>query len=375
MRVDRRHSARMMGVGMRNQPVVSHEADLWQQPLKVRKSLCGVVVQYSHAVTAPHRLHLRHHAPALVVSVHEFSERGRIVERSTVDEILDVRDEEMAGEIGLFPDWSQALQVTLCAINAERVVGKLFDNKPALLRTVQRDRNIGLPPRQRECPRQGNKLNEQVGMPRGKPAKLAGKKVIPQSIGSADANSARDRLRRSAKVSTDLKEFRLSPLRCGNESLARARQDAAGRTSFDQLSFQFVLEGGELPRHGRMVHAQTPRGTENLTRAGDLQEYADTIPIHRLQFPHNKSTIVLTDVQTLTFRQRGDCADMRNSVCRRTSIHSHVSRIQFSLREGPSAHQGVTKKEIDPSAQTRMPAPSWESTVRDRTLVEGLRRR
>ena len=71
--------------------------------------MCGVVVQYSHAVTAPHRLHLRHHAPALVVSVHEFSERGRIVERSTVDEILDVRDEEMAGEIGLFPDWSQAL--------------------------------------------------------------------------------------------------------------------------------------------------------------------------------------------------------------------------------------------------------------------------
>jgi len=142
-------------------------------------------------------------------------------------------------------------------------------------------------------------------MPRGKPAKLAGKKVIPQSIGSADANSARDRLRRSAKVSADLKEFRLSPLRCGNESLARACQDAAGRTSFDQLSFQFVLEGGELPRHGRMVHAQTPRGTENLTRAGDLQEYADTIPIHRLQFPHNKSTIVLTDVQTLTFRQTG----------------------------------------------------------------------
>src|SRR5882762_11377696 len=113
-------------------------------------------------------------------------------------------------------------------------------------------------------------------MPRGKPAKLAGKKVIPQSIGSADANSARDRLRRAAKVSADLKEFRLSPLRCGNESLARACQDAAGRTSFDQLSFQFVLEGGELPRHGRMVHAQTPRGTENLTRAGDLQEYADT---------------------------------------------------------------------------------------------------
>src|SRR5229473_664221 len=138
-------------------------------------------------------------------------------------------------------------------------------------------------------------------MSRGKRAKLAGEKVVPQSIGSTDANSARDCLRRSAEVSADLKEFGFSPLRCGNERLACACQDAARRTPFDQLGFQFLLEGGELPRHGRMVHAQTPSGTENLTRAGDLQEYADTIPIHRLQFPHNKSAIVRVDVQTLTF--------------------------------------------------------------------------
>ncbi len=149
-----------MGVGMRNQPVVSHESDLWQQPLKLRKPSCGVVVQYSNAVATPHRLHLCHHAPALVVSVHDVSERGRVVERSTVDEILDMRDEEMAGEIGLFPDWSQALQIAFGAVDAERVVGEFLDNEPALLRTVQRDRNVGLPPRQRECPLQGNKLNE-----------------------------------------------------------------------------------------------------------------------------------------------------------------------------------------------------------------------
>src|SRR5260221_6627382 len=35
--------------------------------------------------------------------------------------------------------------------------------------------------------------------------------------------------------------------------------------------------------------------------AGDLQEYADTISFNRLQFSHNKSAIVLVDVQTLTF--------------------------------------------------------------------------
>jgi hypothetical protein len=36
----------------------------------------------------------------------------------------------------------------------------------------------------------GNKLNEYVGMLRGKRAKLAGKKVAPQSIRGADANGA-----------------------------------------------------------------------------------------------------------------------------------------------------------------------------------------
>src|SRR6266481_6049613 len=106
VRMHLRHSARMVGVRMRNQPVVSHEADLRQQPLKLRKSSCGVVVQYSHAVATPYCFHLRHHAPTLVVSVHEFAERGRVVERSTVDEILNMRDEEMAAEIGLFPDRS-----------------------------------------------------------------------------------------------------------------------------------------------------------------------------------------------------------------------------------------------------------------------------
>ena len=105
------------------------------------------------------------------------------MERPSVNEILDMRDEEMTGEIGLFPDRSQALQITFCPVDAEHVVGKLLDNEPTLLRTVQRDRNIGLRPRQRECPRQGNKLNEQVGMLRGQRAKLA-RKSFPSPSGA-----------------------------------------------------------------------------------------------------------------------------------------------------------------------------------------------
>jgi hypothetical protein len=33
--------------------------------------------------------------------------------------------------------------------------------------------------------------------------------------------------------------------------------------------------------------------------AGDLQEYAEMIPIRRLQFSHNKSAIVIVDVQNM----------------------------------------------------------------------------
>jgi hypothetical protein len=133
-------------------------------------------------------------------------------------------------------------------------------------------------------------------------------------------------------VSADLKEFRFSPLRCDNEGLACACQDAARRTPFDQLSFQFLLEGGELPRHGRMVHAQTPGGTENLTRAGDLQEDADPIPIHRLQLPHNKSAIILVDVQTSTFH--GRLAETRKLWC------FHKSIIAPMARKSPAATSG-----------------------------------
>jgi len=52
----------------------------------------------------------------------------------------------------------------------------------------------------------------------------------------------------------------------------------ARRAPFDQPGFQFPLERRELPRYGRMVHAQTPSRPENLTGAGNLKEYADAIP-------------------------------------------------------------------------------------------------
>src|SRR5258708_38349145 len=59
--------------------------------------------------------------------------------------------------------------------------------------------------------------------------------------------------------------------------------------------------------------------------AGDRQEYADAIPIHRLQFPHNKSAIVLVDVQTSTFHIT-PVQTRRSSWSRKSSITSMAGK-------------------------------------------------
>jgi hypothetical protein len=66
--------------------------------------------------------------------------------------------------------------------------------------------------------------------------------------------------------------------------------------------------------------------------AGDLQEYADTIPIHRLQFPHNKSAILLVDVQASTFHIA--------LVQTRRSSWSHKSSITSMASKSPAAMGG-----------------------------------
>jgi hypothetical protein len=81
-----------------------------------------------------------------------------------------------------------------------------------------------------------------------------------------------------------------------------------------------------------MVQAQAPGSAENLTRAGDLQEYADTIPIHRLQFPRNKSAIALVDVQTSTFHiglaeTRRVIVVTQCSALRTSSMNMHVDKL------------------------------------------------
>src|SRR3982074_1425528 len=116
-------------------------------------------------------------------------------------------------------------------------------------------------------------------MSRGKRAEPAGKKVVSESIGSADTDGAGDCIRRSAEVSTDLEKFRFRPLRSGDEGFPCARHCTARRPPFNKLGPQLFLKGGELPRHCRMVHTQTPSRAENLACASDFQKDADTVPI------------------------------------------------------------------------------------------------
>jgi hypothetical protein len=53
------------------------------------------------------------------------------------------------------------------------------------------------------------------------------------------------------------------------------------------------MNGPHWRDYGLTIHAHAG--------ARDPWEYADTIAIHQLQFPHNKSAIILVDAETSTF--------------------------------------------------------------------------
>src|SRR3954447_24679755 len=76
-------------------PVASREADIRKHAHQLRV-LCGsVVVENPNAVARSDGLKLGHNAAALVAPPHEIPERRCVVEGAAVDEILNVRDEEV----------------------------------------------------------------------------------------------------------------------------------------------------------------------------------------------------------------------------------------------------------------------------------------
>src|SRR6267154_4543553 len=65
---------------------------------------------------------------------------------------------------------------------------------------------------------------------------------------------------------------------------------------------------------------------DDLCAGEDCQEYADAISIHRLQFPHNNSAIVLVDVPASTFHIGLVETTWRSSWSRESSITSMASK-------------------------------------------------
>lgn len=61
-------------------------------------------MQNANAVSGADRLDLRDNAAAFVAARHQAAESGGVVEGTAVGEILDVGDEQAAGEIGLRVD-------------------------------------------------------------------------------------------------------------------------------------------------------------------------------------------------------------------------------------------------------------------------------
>src|SRR5882724_1213998 len=107
--------------------------------------------------------------------------------------------------------------------------------------------------------------------------------------------------------------------------------------------------------------------------AGDRQEYADAIPIHRLQFPHNNPAIVLVDVHASTLHI-GLVQTWRWSWSHKSSITSMASK-SLAAMDGhhlSSIPQQVSRRDL---CRSRTPRMSRMPSLQQRRLRRAGRRR
>ena len=102
-----------MGVGMRHQPIGSREAQIRQKRDQFRELLGGIIMKNAYSVARPHRLHLRDHAAALKMALHQLAEFDSIVQCAATDEILDMSNEQAPFHILAFIHLAGLLQIAL----------------------------------------------------------------------------------------------------------------------------------------------------------------------------------------------------------------------------------------------------------------------
>lgn len=142
------------GVRMGEQEIASAKADLRKDADQTLNAACNKVVQDADPGIGLYRLHLAHHTGAAELAPGVLFQGGRVVQSRRIGEILDAGDHRMLLQFLHRAGCPMSAKIAPRGVDAERIVDQTRYEQASLSGLVQHDRQIGLAPRQRECPRQ-----------------------------------------------------------------------------------------------------------------------------------------------------------------------------------------------------------------------------
>ena len=136
---------------MGDQPVAALHADVRQHRNEVVVQARGVVVQHADAGPGAHGLDLADHPRAFEPARLGHAEIGEVVERGREQQVADIGDDAVAGEIGERREWLMGGRIVPRRIEAQPIIGELAHAEASLLRRLDGDRHVGLALGEREA--------------------------------------------------------------------------------------------------------------------------------------------------------------------------------------------------------------------------------
>ncbi len=118
-----------------------------------------VVVEDRYARAGERGLHLAGRTGDFGPALPALPELVRVSEAGSVEQVFDVADETMPGQFGRAARRPVAREIVPGGVEAQRIVGELAGNEPAMVRTSDHDGDVGFPLRQREGARHGDELD------------------------------------------------------------------------------------------------------------------------------------------------------------------------------------------------------------------------
>ena len=155
-----------------------------------------------------------------------------------------------------------------------------------MCRSVETDREIGLPSRQRERAGQRDELDHQVRVSRRQQAELARQEQVAQTVRHADANGPARLGFRRAEPCRSRQDLRLDPLGRGDQLLAGIGQRRTVGSPVKQRGAERTLQGLDAARHGRVIEAELAARLQHLALPGDCEEDLQVVPVHGHYFAH-----------------------------------------------------------------------------------------